>query len=325
VSERYEKFGASVRVESSARGRSTITLREGGFAVVSDEGSFSCGSLPPRRVAAPPTASSRAIEAEIEKLARRLAVVERVTVVEGRARHKLAHGSTTRRWEDASARVFVTLVRPPCGRRASIALGATSLADVDLIPVSTICQAFARPESPPPPLTHGVTLEPWVAASFVRAMADKGLESAPGLHLEQQPPKGSRDGRGNVPRREAVRPDAFPWPDCFRPSYRFAPAFVPLHVALGDAEASHELAGVRAVALASHWIRSPEGLVARAWLVDAESSRVSLGELAVAPGALTRETVTRCAGNAQWFPEGAGAWGERLTLTGPALGSRRAE
>lgn len=322
MSERYEKFGSSVRLEASARGSSVITLREGGFGLTSDDG-FTCGPLPPRKVpAAASPAAAHLLDAEIRKLAKKLAVVERVTVVEGHARHRLVHEEGMRRWEEANARAFVFLVRQPCGRRASVALGSDSFRTIDPAPVATICEAFAREEGPVPSGVEALTLEPWVTASLLRAMAEEGLEPAQGLILAQQPPAGARDGRGTRVPRRVVRRSAFPWPDCFRPSYRFAPVFTPLHVDLLGPEVADDVSDTRVVALASDWIRSSGVLVARVWITDPVARRVSLGEIAVVPGEMSPSSVLQSGAGAQWFPEGAGAWGRRLTLRQPAAAVR---
>jgi hypothetical protein len=220
--------------------------------------------------------------------------------------------------------VFVTLVRQPCGRRASVALGSDSLATLDVSPVATISEAFAREEGTVPSAIEELTLEPWVTASLVRAMVDEGLEPGQGLILAQQPPDGARDGRGEKPRRRVVRPSSSPWPDCFRPSYRFAPAFVPLHVDLLGVDSAADASDVRVAALASGWVRRSSFLVARVWLTDPAARRVSVGELTVIPCEMTAATVIEAGGDARWFPEGAGAWGRRLTIRKAAVAVRSA-
>lgn len=318
MSERYEKLGASVRLESSARGRSVITLREGGFAERSAT-RFSCGPLSPDHSIEPPAAGvTSSIDETVTKMARGLADVERLTLVEGRAVHRLVAGRTRRKWEESSGRFFATLVRLPCGRRASLSMGAQSLGAIDLSPVRSICQALALPESLAPSHAPALTLEPWVAAGLVRAMADERALPASGLRLTQAPPPGTRDGRGATPRRKVIRPSRERWPDTFRPSYRFAPVALPLHADLAGARDDEAGLDFVAAALASSWVLRAGALHARVWIVDRDAGRVSFARVAVDPSAMTSRTV-HASGEPVWFPEGAGAWGRRLTLSQPAV------
>lgn len=317
MSERYEKRGATVRLESSARGRSVITLREGGFAQLSG-GELLSGPLEPARELVPPfTSVNGALAEAITRTARSLAVVERLSIVEGRARHRFISGSTRRQWEDTNARLFVSLVRQPCGRRAAISLGARSLAEIDTSPVSSVCQALALSESLGPLYAPSVTLEPWVAASLVRVLATERVALGRGLRLAQQPPDGAKDGTGRVIRKRIVRQSPDLWVDCFRPSFRFAPVHTPLHVALLGAGDEGGRLDYVAVALASNWFVQGATFLARAWIVDRVAGSISFGRIAVDPTAMSHSTVV-AEGVAAWFPEGAGAWGCRLTLKGAA-------
>jgi hypothetical protein len=318
MSERYEKLGASVRLEASARGRSVITLREGGFAEQSAN-RFSCGPLPPDHSIEPPHAKlTSSIDEAVTGMARGLADVERLTLVEGLATHRLVAGRTRRTWEESNGRLFATLVRQPCGRRAALSMGAQSLDAIDLAPVRSICQALALPETLAPSHAPSLTLEPWVAAGLVRAMADERALPASGLRLTQAPPPGTRDGRGAKPRRKVVRQSRERWPDMFRPSYRFAPIAVPLHVDLAGARDDDAGLDFVAVALASSWVLRAGALHARVWIVDRDAGRVSFARVAVDPSAMSGRTV-HAAGDPVWFPEGAGAWGRRLTLSQPVV------
>ena len=318
MTERYEKRGASVRLESSARGRSVITLREGGRA---DEGAdgFVCEPIPPgQSMAPPPAAVTATIDEAVTRMTRGLAGVERLTLVEGRAEHRLVAGSTRRTWNDASGRLFVTLVRQPCGRKAALSLGAATLAGIDLEPVRAICEALSLPESLAPSHAPTVTFEPWVAASLVRAMADERVVPARGLRLTPSPPPDAHDGRGRKPHKRVVRQDGERWPDTFRPSYRFAPVPVPLHVDLDGARDDGAPFDYVAVALASSWVLRAGSLHARLWIVDRDAGRVSFARVAVDPSAMNGRTV-HVSGEPAWFPEGAGAWGRRLTLSQAAV------
>jgi len=323
MSERYEKLGASVRLESSSRGRSVITLREGGFAERTADG-FSCGPLPAdSSVQPPPASTTAAIDEYVTKASARLAVVERMALVEGRASHRFTSGSTSRTWEGASGRLFVTLVRQPCGRKAALSLGGESLEDLDASPVSTVCQALAFAESLAPSFAPALTLAPWVGASLVRAIADERLSPGQGLHLVQQPPHESYDGQGVLVTRKQVEGQREDWPECFRPSYRFEPTFTPLHVDLEGSKETERKNDFTVVAMASSWARRHDTLFARVWVIDRDATKVSFARIAVTPGEMKWSTV-ETHGSANWFPEGAGAWGRYLTLRQPAAQVRSA-
>jgi hypothetical protein len=314
VSERYEKQGVSVRLESTARGTSVIALREGGWSLVK-RGEFSCGPLPldQKGLTQGSTATTASINETIRRIARGRSDIERITIVEGRARHVLSAGSTRHLWHERSARIFVTLVRKTGGRRSALALGADSLNRLDLGPLETVCQAFALHEGAAPQESEALTLEPWVTASLLRALADKRCELAGGLRLVQRSPSTARDGRGRKPRRRIVRHSPALWPDCFRPSYRFAPSFTPLHVDLVGAGAVGREPAVRLVGLESEWVLRAEGLVARVWAIEQATNRIIRGEIVVDPLAMSRSSV-HASGEPLWYPAGAGAWGRRLTL-----------
>jgi len=323
VSERYEKLGTSVRLELTSQARNVITLREGGYAEIRANG-LKCGPLAPEEtLIAPHSSVTTAIDEAVARMSRGLAVVERLTLVEGRAVHRLADGTRRRRWEDSSGRMFVTLVRQPCGRKAALALGAETLDAIDPAPVSTICEALARPETLAPSHAPAITMEPWVVASLVRAMANERLLPASGLRLTQTPPPGARDGRGGTPRKRIVRQMPSQWPDTFRPSYRFAPVAMPLHVDLTGARDGGPESPFVAVALASSWVARAGSLHARVWIEDREAGRVSFARIVADPGRMTRRTVN-ADDDPIWFPDGAGAWGRRLTLSRVAAHARSA-
>jgi hypothetical protein len=317
MTERYEKLGTSVRLESSVRGRSVITLREGGFAEANEDG-IACGPLPPDPAMEPPAiALTGSLDETVRRMARGFAVVERLTLVEGSAAHRFVSGTTRRQWIDGSGRLFVALVRQPCGRRAALSLGADSLRAIDPAPVASVCQALALTETLAPSHAPSLTLEPWVAASLVRAMADEGALPGRGLRFAQDPPPDARDGRGGRLRKRIVRQSTQEWPDTFRPSYRFAPVPVPLHVDLEGPQDDDRGFDYIAVALASSWVHRGGAFHARLWIVDREAGRVSFARTVVDPRAMTRTSV-HAEGERVWFPDGAGAWGRRLTLSQPA-------
>lgn len=317
MTERYEKRGTSIRVESSARGKSEIRLREGGWSERSGD-RFSCGVIPPvnGRLSTSTVDAANAIVDTVRGFAGDGVSIERQSVVEGTASHLLIDGSTRRRWDDRAARIFVSIVRNPGGGRASLSLGAESLAKLDLSPIEKVCQALALPGDGTIPQASTISIAPWVTASLVRVLADNRTILGDGLRIVQRPSGVGREGRGNRPRRRIVRQSTSPWPDCFRPSFRFPPSFTPLHVELLGSEPSNDDCNLTVIALASDWVERGPLRTARTWAHDVKANRVCLSVLEIDTTMMNRHSVT-AGGDASWFPEGAGAWGRRLTLGAP--------
>ncbi|HUO83522.1 MAG TPA: hypothetical protein VM534_00275, partial [Thermoanaerobaculia bacterium] len=234
----YRKSGETVRVEQIRSVSASLRIREGGVC--------EWGGTLFRSRAIPADRDFSLEETAVESVARQIrgivappVEIERMTLVCGAAQHELSEQGESRRWEDRSTRLHLSLIERSRRLRATIDLGAPAIEDIDLNALDRLTRTLALPSAPIPGGAIDLALSPNVAAAVVPAIL---------LHpeLSRVGPLGGRfqifqrsssalDGRGE-PIEERLLYDgekgvvARSWPNVYRPSYRTLPSAAPFTV-----------------------------------------------------------------------------------------------
>ena len=279
MSETYRKFGRAVRYENGT----FVHIEEAGQAV-EDGRTFSC--RPITRSTTLPRLDTAGIEKavrDIETLARPSLKVERLVVTVGSAVHQFEG----REWRETVERVHLSLAFR--STRVLIHRGDFELDDVRNA-AAVLQRIGAEREAP-----RRLRLAPNVAAALLPSLA--GVVP-PNVKLMQS--GGGFDGKGQAIETHQLVDE--PWPNWYRPSYRSRPVRAPFHLrALCDVTEIDD--GLpRAMAL----LAPPEPLLLRVLCADG-------GQIFPATGRITR--IDAVAGEARWYPYGAGSFGAEMTVT----------
>lgn len=320
MSEIYRKFGTSLRLERRGDSLATVSSTEHGEATISN-GVFRAQTLNT-------SAEEDEVEWNLDPLHTRIEAaidgsltIERATLVEGLAFHSWTNGEDERRWNESTARAHVTVTDPARRIRTTCSLGAARSDAIDLAPLRSLTDALsALAGEPPPDGPCVIQLEPLVTAELLPLLLH-ATEKFGGHAMVRQ---GSHqdfpvDGTGTSVKEAALFDGeaAVTLPNVFRPSYRNRPVRAPFHLQLVEVEKSEVIADVKAVGVISPFSvhqRRLEGTLL--WTrIDRTGSFAAVVSIA-------HEDWLDCLAvddSRQWFPVGAGSWGQRLLLRGVRL------
>jgi len=305
MTERYEKWGTTVRWSRNRTGESRLQLEEHGIATATDS-LFESHSLP----LAPSGSSTISVELPSIGLIAIEPFVERFVLTGGVATHQLEGGGTRRSWTTNHQRLHLALRHG--AHRVELHLGTngdslTAITDT----ISATAAALASSDRLERTWRTPVVLEPGVAAGFWKTIffspASRSLLRS-GLVVEQRPRHATEvDGNGqavlSVDLSENERP-----PNVFRPSYRTPPVRLPLNLSVTHRRDRVEGA-IRAIAFTHPPELTLDGFLETGMLcVDAVSGRSFRASVQIPPGDFC-ERIEGISRDLIWYPEMAGIFG----------------
>ena len=210
----------------------------------------------------------------------RLATSERLVVSHGIAEHEVSG----KKWTEETRRVHVAITHR--NLRALI-----DRADFELAEIERIAGALRKAtiERDPP---ARLRLARSVAAALLPSLA--GV-APPNVRLLQS--AGGLDGNGE----EIAETAGPPWPNVFRPSYRYRPVRMPLNLRLECEVDLIDRNLPEAIAL----LAPVSGLLLRVLIADRRR---------VYPATIRISRIDAVAANRTWYPYGAGAFGSEIML-----------
>lgn len=280
---RYSKRGAVLRLERARGERTMITIRESGEA--SEDGdSFEARPSSAGEHPTIPEIDLGDVDDQVIRLATENdLVVERLVATAGTAHHRCDE----RTWLTSMFRLHLSLIHPRRSLRCFIDVGDDSSLLFAEGAVRRIAASFAACSTTRP--VKRLVLAPAVSASVAHTLREQRL-----CTIAQR--GGGIDGYGEA----IVDAHGPPWPNAFRPSYRFRPMLMPFNLraepfgTLDDADAE-------GVAL----LQYPDGLRLDVLCRDHQgpfASRVTIRRVLAVDDSST------------WFPFGAGVHGARMLV-----------
>ncbi|HVT45340.1 MAG TPA: hypothetical protein VMT00_13225 [Thermoanaerobaculia bacterium] len=308
---RYVKRGRSARFELNPPDETLIELEECGIAE-SDGPVFAAGqwdscddvmtSIDSREL--------RRIAAAVRQAVVSPVTIERLTLADGVASHRVEDESGIRIWDERQVRLFVSLLDPAHATRIELLLGGTSLRDIDLTEIGVAADALTRVASSEEwREPRRVRLRPAVAAALLPPIARAHPPFPHGVRLRQERRSALvRDGMGR-PIEEIDLTDAreTAWPNWFRPSYRFPPLQTPMHLRLDGPDLADDAPPIEAVALAGPLSIARDRIGARLLCVERDRAAFTL-KVSCSP-AEWLERIEGVGREARWYPYHAGSWG----------------
>jgi hypothetical protein len=206
--------------------------------------------------------------------------IERLIVTAGEADHEC----DGRRWSDRHERIHLALVRDRI--RVLIDLASFALDDVQRI-AAALDRLDDREREPPPHLR----LAPNVTAALLPVLAAAAL---PNVTVRQRP--GGVDGKGFP-----IIDIAGEWQNWYRPSYRFRPIRMPLHL-----EARCDVTGVnQSLPVAVALLAPVRDLTLRVLIDDGQRVR---------PATVPVTHIQAIGPTVDFYPYGAGSFGAEMML-----------
>ena len=325
MSEIYRKIGTSLRYERRGSSLATVRSSEHGEAAISD-GVFRAQTLNSSLGGETIEWNLDAFHQRIEDAVHPSLAIERATLVEGVADHWWTDGEQERTWSEKSARAHITVTNLIRRIRASCDLGAATSETIDLAPLSMMSDALCSYSTDaPPPGPSIVLLEAAVTAELLPRLLDSFER---GNSLREQPaslvrqgshPEFALDGTGAPIRAADILDEngSVSLPNVFRPSYRSRPIRAPFHLELTGGEKTAAVADLAAVAVLSPFIVNQRGIEGSLLL-----QRIDRAGAFAATVSITIEDsfeVFLAGESRQWFPVGAGSYGQRVVLRGVTL------
>ena len=325
MSEIYRKIGTSIRYERRDANLAAIRSSEHGEATISD-GVFRAQTLNSSLGEEAIEWNLDALHTRIDQAIHESLTLERATLVEGLAHHWWTDGEQERTWTERSARTHVTITDLARRIRASCDLGAATSEKIDLAALSLMSDALCSYSAEaPPPGPSVVLLEAAVTAELLPRLLDS-VERGDGLRGHPLPivrqgshPEFALDGTGAPIRAADILDEngSVSLPNVFRPSYRSRPIRAPFHLELTGGEKTAAVADLAAVAVLSPFVVNQDGIEGSLLLQQIERT----GSFAAAVSITVEDSfeVFLAGESRQWFPVGAGSYGQRLVLRGVTL------
>jgi hypothetical protein len=315
VNERYDKQGAAVRIEEWGGSRHRTVVRESGHSTLKD-GRFASEPRP-----ADPKSDLQPIVRD-ERPSLRFCRVERISMIFGVSQQQIEDDEGSRAWSDESTMALVSLVDMRSPSRLTATFGGPAAVDDLLAWCRAVDETLGLTESDEAidalALDAVVTAELWPAIVVSATAAQAALPESDRVRLRQQPPPWAmQDGSGRsidalptlVATGEGLRRTMAT--GTYRPSYRYPPRRLPLHLR-AELEPAAATPAVRAVALCAPPALSEDGIALE--LLCRGARGMFRRRVAMTPV----EWMERLRGISDepevWTPHLAGSWGQPAAL-----------
>lgn len=295
----YRKDGRSVRIERWGDCSHRVTMSESGIASLEDE-LFSASPAQPRENLPEPALPLEELDSP------RGFEVEHATVTAGIAAHEVEQWNEIVAWRDSASVIHVELIERERRLRVRGSFGGDAGSFEYRRWIGELDALSALPFREAAPAVESLLLDRSVAAELIPLIHAGTRRSGPAeLMFTQRPPSpDTRDGSGSpiVPSFSAGGQRVLP--NVYRPSYRYRPRPMPLHLAI-EPFGHVPLEGTRALAIVEH--STDLTLLCsnrREWFVLTIDGHPET--LAASVAAVADDTV--------WYPSLGGCWGATMML-----------